>query len=147
MTALPASPSVSGGKVYEIPEGHANLPDASDMLDATTVFFRQGNAAKSQAMPLSFPFRCHAEIVFRVAQLGLHGPVRLPELEASTRELKRALDSRLAAVVEKSNHLALSRTNDERKTVDLAGLLQHWMIHGKPTKLPKQVTLGTPTPF
>jgi hypothetical protein len=147
VTALPASPAVSGGKAYEIPEGHAHLTDASDMLDVTTVFFRQGNAAKSQAMPLFFPFRCHAEIVFRVAQLGLHGPVRLPESEASSHELKRALDSRLAAVVEKSNHLALCRTNDGRKAVDLAGLLQHWMIHGKPTKLPKQGTLGTPAPL
>ena len=40
----------------------------------------------------------------------------------------------LAALVEKANHLAASRTSDDRKISDVSGLLQHWMIHGKPRK-------------
>jgi hypothetical protein len=35
-------------------------------------------------------------------------------------------------------HLARSRTSDERKAADLAGLLQHWMVHGKPHRESKQ---------
>jgi hypothetical protein len=40
----------------------------------------------------------------------------------------------LAALVEKANHLAASRTSDDRKISDVSGLLQHWMVHGKPKR-------------
>jgi len=68
----------------------------------------------------------------------LHGSIRLPEQESAARELKRLLDSRLEAIAEKANHLARSRTSDESKAADLAGLLQHWMIHGKPQNRARQ---------
>ncbi len=128
----------SGGKPHVIPEGHASLPGADDMLDANTVFFRQSTGGKAVSKPMPFPSRCHAEIVFTLARLGLHGSVRLPEAESAARELNQQLDARLAAIAEKANHLARSRTSDERKATDLAGLLQHWMIHGKPRREPKQ---------
>jgi hypothetical protein len=123
---------VSDGQCYEIPEGHASLPDATDMLDAATVFFRQSSAGKPHIKPLALPSRSHAETVFRLARLGLHGTFRLPDTEASARELETKLRTRLTALSEKANHLAHSRTTDERKAADIAGLLQHWMIHGKP---------------
>lgn len=40
----------------------------------------------------------------------------------------------LAALVEKAHHLAASRTSDDRKISDVSGLLQYWMIHGKPKR-------------
>jgi DNA topoisomerase IA len=85
-------------------------------------------------MPL--PSRSHAEIVFRLAQLGLHGGIRLPESPSAARELKEHLESRLAAIEAKAGHLAQSRAGDERKAADVAGLLRHWMIHGQPHKEP-----------
>jgi hypothetical protein len=73
-----------------------------------------------------------AETIFALSQIGVTGSVRMPERERDARDLKLMLDARLAALAEKANHLARSRTNDERKVADLAGLLQHWMLYGKP---------------
>lgn len=106
-------------------------------MDANTVFFRQLTSGKARAKSLPLPSRSHAETVFTLSQLGLHGTVHLPEAESAGRELKQLFDARLAAIADKANHLARSRTNDERKAADLAGLLQHWMIHGKPRREPK----------
>ena len=125
---------VSDGIACEIPDGHASLPDANDMLDANTVFFRQSTSGKPLVKPLPLPSRSHAETVFRVAQLGLHGTLRLPRTDAAGRQLQANLTGRLTSIAEKANHLARSRTTDERKAADISGLLQHWMIHGKPTK-------------
>ena len=118
----------------------ASLPDANDMLDANTVFFRQSiGGGQPAAKPISLPSRSHAEIIFTLARLGLHGSVRLREGQSDARELKVRLDARLAAIAEKANHLARSRTSDERRISDVAGLLQHWLVHGKPRREPRQV--------
>ncbi len=128
------SAKVKTGKPQTIPEGHASLPDANDMLDANTVFFRQSTGGKAPIKPLALPSRSHAEIVFTLSELGLHGTVHLPEAENAARTLKKQLDDHLAEIAEKTNHLARSRTSDERKVADVAGLLRHWMIHGKPVR-------------
>ena len=131
----------TGGKALAIPEGRASLPDASDMLDANTVFFRQSTGGKALAQSVPLPSRSHAETVFALAQLGLHGSIRLPEAESAARELKQLLNARLAAMADQANHLARSRTSDEKRVADVAGLLQHWMIHGKPRTEPKPAEL------
>jgi len=123
---------ITGGKSFDIPEGRASLPDANDFLDAHTVFFHHSSGGKGGSRPLSLPSRSHAETVFALSQIGVTGSVRLPQQESDARALKQLLDARLAALAEKANHLARSRTSDERKATDLAGLLQHWMLHGKP---------------
>jgi len=123
---------ITGGKSFDIPEGRASLPEANDFLDAQTVFFHQSSGGKGGSPPLSLPSRSHAETVFALSQIGITGSVRLPVQESDARALKQMLDARLAALAEKANHLARSRTSDERKATDLAGLLQHWMLHGKP---------------
>ncbi len=89
-------------------------------------------------MPLRLASRSHAEIVFTLAQIGLHGSVQLPEAEEAARTLKQQLHARLAEISDKANHLARSRTSDERKATDVAGLLQRWMIFGKPSRQAKQ---------
>ena len=127
----------SGSKAQTIPEGQASLPDANDMLDASTVFFRESGGGKAAVKPLALPFRAHAEIVFTLAQHGLRGRVSLPEKESAAQALKTKLTERLAAIVETANRLAASRTSDDRKISDVSGLLQHWMIHGKPRRKPE----------
>ncbi len=123
---------IAGDKTFAIPEGDASLPDANDFLDANTVFFRQSIAGKATSQSMPLPSRSHAEMVFALSQIGVLGTVRLPGEESEAREAKRMLDARLAALTEKANHLARSRTSDERKATDLAGLLYHWMLHGRP---------------
>jgi len=126
-----------GGKAVAIPEGHASLPDANDMLDANTVFFRQSAGRKAAVTPMPLPSRAHAEVVLMLSQHSLHGRIRLPEAATATRKLKQQMDARLAAIAERANHLARSRTSDERKAADVSGLLQHWMIHGRPRREPE----------
>ncbi|MBI4662499.1 MAG: N-6 DNA methylase [Verrucomicrobia bacterium] len=128
------------GTRFVVPEGKPHIPDATDFLDANTVFFRQSNGEKP--VSLALPSRSHAEMVFTLARLGFHGAIRLPETERDARELGERLVARLASITERANHLARSRTSDERRATDLAGLLQHWMIYGKPTKSPKLSELG-----
>jgi len=123
----------AGGETHVIPEGNASIPEANDFLDATTVFFRQSASAKSGAKSLRLRSRAHAETIFLLSQLGFRGAIELPSLEAAAAELKHLLDDRLAVLTEKANHLAESRTGDLRAAADLAGLIRHWMIHGRPT--------------
>ena len=131
---------ITGGKSLDIPEGRASLPDANDFLDAHTVFFQQSSVGKRGSRPLSLPSRSHAETVFALSEIGVTGSVRLPEQENDARALKQLLDDRLAELAEKANHLARSRTSDERKATELAGLLQRWMLHGKPERRGKKET-------
>jgi hypothetical protein len=122
------------GKVLVIPEGRASLPEANDFLDANTVFFRAADAGKQPVISITLPSRSHAEIIFTLARLGLHGTLRLPEAESAARRLGQLLDARLQAAVERARHLVRSRTSDEKKAEDVTGLLRHWLIHGKPKR-------------
>jgi hypothetical protein len=83
-------------------------------VDASTVFFREPGGGKAVVKPLALSSRAHAEIIFKLAQLGLHGKVHLPDKESAAQALKLKLD--------------------DRKISDVSGLLQYWMIHGKPRK-------------
>jgi hypothetical protein len=94
---------------------------------------------------MRLPSRSHAEVIFTLSEAGLSGIVRLPEAGDAARELKQLLDVRLAAIAEKADHLARSRTSDERRIEDLAALLRHWMTHGKPRKIPTQIELAGQT--
>ncbi|MCI0541191.1 MAG: SAM-dependent methyltransferase [Verrucomicrobiales bacterium] len=126
------------GKPIVIPEGRASIPDATDMLDATTVFFREPSSGKATVKAFPLPSRTHAEIVFILAQHGLGGSIRLPQLVSDADELKTKLEARLAANAQKANRLARSRTSDEARIADVVNLLEHWLIHGKPTNRPKK---------
>jgi len=123
---------VKDGSPGTIPEGQPSLPDASDMFGANTVNFRQARGSK--AVTLELPSRPHAEIVFDLAHNGIHGELPLPKTEEAAKELRDALRARLESIGEKSAKLANSRTSDPKRAADVAGLLSHWMIHGKPTR-------------
>ena len=125
---------VADGLPVCIPGGEARLPDASDFLDANTVFFRPPGADKSAFTPLQLPSRPHAELVFFAAQQGIHGEVTLPKTENAARDLFNDTTARVKALNAKADELARSRTSDERKAMDLSRLLMHWMINGKPSR-------------
>jgi hypothetical protein len=132
------------GVTVNIPEGHASLPDASDMLDANTVFVRQSTSGKAVVQPVALPSRAHAEMVHLLAQRGLHGAVRLPQTEKAAQSLQASLTARLGAQAAKANELARSRTGDEKRATDLARLLEFWMIHGKPRRESKRKEMQEP---
>ena len=121
-----------------VPEGHASLPDANDMLDANTVFFRQSQSGKASAQSLALPSRAHAEMAFTLMLQNIHGTLPLPKSEKAAHTLQVGLTEHLISLAAKANELARSRTGDEKKATELAALLEFWLIHGKPSKEPKQ---------
>jgi hypothetical protein len=129
---------VTDGLTVDIPEGHASLPDANDMLDANTVFFRQPKGGKVAARPLALPSRAHAEMIYLLTQHSIYGPARLPKTEKAARILQTQITKRIAAFAVKANDLSRSRTGDEKRATELAALLEFWLVHGKPRKEPKQ---------
>ena len=132
---------VSDGVTVDIPEGHPDLPDANDFLDANTVFFRQSHGGKSKAQPLPLPSRAHAETVFLLSQRSIHGELLLPKTEHAAQKLQALVTKRLATLAAIAKELSGSRTGDEKKAMELARLLEFWMIHGKPSRASKQENL------
>ena len=117
-----------------LPDGAPTLPDATDMFNASTIFFRQSGGIKQ----LELLSRAHAELVHRLATEGLHGDLQLPASESDAASLHARLCDRLATLTEKGRQLAGSRTSDDSRIADLAGLLRQWMLHGKPQRKPKK---------
>jgi len=126
------------GFTVDVPEGRASLPDANDMLDANTIFFRQSKGGKGVAPPLPLPSRAHAEMVFTLAQHNIHGELPLPKSEKTARSLQAGLTQRLVSLAARADELARSRTGDEKRATELAALLEFWLIHGKPRREPEQ---------
>jgi hypothetical protein len=115
-TWLAMQVNATDGFSVNVPEGHANLPDANDMLDANTIFFRQAKGGKSVTPPLALPSRAHAEIVFALTQRNLHGAMPLPKSEKAAQSLQASLTERLASIATKASELARSRTGDEKES-------------------------------
>jgi chaperonin cofactor prefoldin len=111
-----------------IPDGNPKLPDAEDMLDAATVFF--SNTKGARATRLNCPTRAHAEVVYRLGKLGIRGEISLPN---PAEKLVADLSQRLSSIDRRVDELARSRSTDESRIEDLAALLKHWMMLGKPT--------------
>ncbi len=109
------------------PDGSAKLPDADDMLDAATVFFTSTRGTR--ATRLNCPTRAHAEVIYQLAKLGIRGDISLPN---PAEKLAADLSLRLSSIDRRADELARSRSTDESRIEDLAALLKHWMILGKP---------------
>jgi len=110
-----------------IPDGNPKLPEAEDMLDAATVFFRSTKGAR--ATRLNCPTRAHAEVIHRLGTLGIRGDIPLPN---PAENMAGDLSRRLLNIDRRVDELARSRSTDESRIEDLAALLRHWMILGKP---------------
>ncbi len=135
---IAAQVKAGDGFTVDVPEGHANLPDANDMLDANTVFFRHSKGGQGGAPPLALPSRAHAEMIFTLARHSFHGMLPLPKSNEAAHTLQAGLTQRLVSLAARANELARSRTSDEKRVTDLARLLEFWMIHGKPRREPKE---------
>jgi hypothetical protein len=135
---IAAQVKASDGFTVDVPEGHANLPDATDMLDANTIFFRHSKGGKAGAPPLALPSRAHAEMVFALARRNIHGALPLPKSEKAAQAMQAGLTQRLVALSAKADELARSRTGDEKRATELAALLEFWLVHGKPRREPKE---------
>jgi hypothetical protein len=78
--------------------------------------------------------RGQAELVERLAKLGISGEVKMPaELHASTKLLAR-VDERLEEAAARFKELAESRTGDERVRGQLMEVLERWFVLGREAK-------------
>jgi len=77
-------------------------------------------------------------LVHRLCGEGFHGDLALPPSEPDAVSLVARLSDRLATLTEKARQLAASRTSDDARIEDLAGLLRQWMLHGKPQRKVKR---------
>jgi len=80
-------------------------------------------------MRLNCPARAHAEVVYQLGKLGIRGDISLPN---PAEKLAGELSWRLSNIDERVDELARSRSTDESRIEDLAALLRHWTILGKP---------------
>jgi hypothetical protein len=119
------------GTTISIPEGHPRLMDATDMLDATAVFFSHSKKSQRTDNKLTLPTRAHAELVNRLASVGMHGKILLSNEANEIHELDIALAAWLQARKERATQLARSRVGDADKSEELADLLFSWMVHGR----------------
>jgi hypothetical protein len=120
------------GVPVEIPDGIASLPDANDFLDKKTVFFRSSARGKANSQRLEMPSRAHAELVYLLSKRGIQGALPLPKTDIAAQSMLIEIANRLSAAAAKAKELSASRTGDEKKALELARLLEFWMVHGKP---------------
>ncbi|MFZ0888184.1 MAG: N-6 DNA methylase [Candidatus Binataceae bacterium] len=111
-------------------DGEAGVVDENSMFDRETVFFGKGK----HATRLVCASREQAELVARLATLGLRGEVPVPESATGCREMLVEIESQLATARNEFEILASSRTADEKLRNDIVGLLMQWLVHGRPDR-------------
>lgn len=100
----------------------------SPMFDPDAVYF--GKGGKSHVDCTS---RGQAELILRLADLGISGDVKIPaDLGACFRLLDR-VNARIDKAVARFRELAESRTGDERVRQQLMELLERWFVLGRET--------------
>jgi hypothetical protein len=111
-----------------IPEsGAPSLMPASDMYDRTAVYFGRGK----RTTRVSCRSRAQAELLAKLATLGLRGPLRLPTNEQACRDSLACLEVRLAEAQTVFQALAQSRSGDEKTRSQVVDLLMHWFLQGR----------------
>ncbi len=117
-----------------IPEDRPATLSPSPMFDPNTVYF-----GKTRRKHLDCESRGQAELLLRVAELGISGIVRLPvQLAPAIRVLDR-FNARLKEATARFAELAESRAgSDDKLSQQVTDLLARWFIHGR--------TPPTPTP-
>jgi hypothetical protein len=125
--------SQTGSKVLvAVPaEGAPRLVDENSMFDREVVFFGTGRKAGR----IVCASRAQAELVRRLASLGVREDVAVPAGEAPCRELLATIETQLETARNEFDILASSRTSNEKLRDEIVDLMMHWMIHG-PRELP-----------
>jgi hypothetical protein len=105
------------------------------MFSPNAVYF-----GKSRTSLIDCQSRGQAELVVRLANIGVHGQVKLPaDLGPCLKVLDR-VDRRVEGARARFKELAESRTGDERVQDQLIEVLEHWFVVGRTTPKP----LATP---
>jgi len=111
----------------EIPEGKAKAYGSADMFNSTEVSFKTATATKT----IRYAHAAQAELVSRLAGLGITGELALPKSADDCRHCLKELNDRLRQATERFAVLAASRTGNAEMQEKTAALLLHWHIHGR----------------
>lgn len=109
-------------------EGAARLLDERSMFDRETVYFGKDRGAAK----IVCASRAQAELIARLAELGMRGDCRVPEQESDCREMLNELENRVAAARVEFETIASNRLSDEKAQAEIVGLMMQWFVHGKP---------------
>jgi len=116
-----------GAEIVEIPEGRPQALGASDMFDPSTVIFRGDKDTRH----ISYANPDQAELVSRLAVIGIRGQIAAPVEPADCRKCLRQLDARVTTAQERFAEIAALRTGTISLQQKTAALLMHWFIVGK----------------
>lgn len=97
------------------------------MFDNETVYFGK---ARREYMVCQSPGE--AELVARMAELGVCGEVSVPKPDRDARKLLETLNARHEQAVARLRELATSRSADGRTQLEILELLERWFVLGKP---------------
>lgn len=110
----------------EIPSERPVHLETDGMFDTETVYF--GKARRQHIVCAS---RGQAELIARVAELGVTGGVCLPRDNANSIKLLDHLNHRHAAAAKRLRELAESRSGDSETQEQVFTLLERWYVVGR----------------
>jgi methylase of polypeptide subunit release factors len=119
-------PELQPAVEVDIPEERPATVDAGAMFDATTVYF-----GRSRRSHIECPSAAQAELIVRLAELGLAGKVALPTATAPAVKLLARLNERVEHASGRFRTLAESRTSDDRAREQLMEVLLRWFVVGR----------------
>ena len=96
------------------------------MFDPNTVYF-----GKRRSEHVDCPCQGQAELIVRIAELGVAGWIKLPARQESCVELHRELAERIHVARTRFNELAESRTGDPRLQTQIIEQLMRWFVLGR----------------
>ncbi|MBM4029405.1 MAG: hypothetical protein FJ280_29015 [Planctomycetes bacterium] len=117
--------------LVDIPEERPAVLSPSPMFDPDTVYF-----GKSPKTHVDCPSHAQAELIVRLANLGVSGKVKLPADTAPCFKLLDRVNVRMEKALARFRELAESRTGDERVRQQLAEVLLRWFVQGREAPKP-----------
>jgi hypothetical protein len=117
--------------LVDIPEDRPAVLSPSPMFDPDTVYF-----GRSRQTHVDCPSHAQAELIVRLANLGVSGKVKLPANTGPCFQLLDRVNVRLDKALARFRELAESRTGDERVREQLAEVLERWFVLGREGRTP-----------
>jgi hypothetical protein len=114
-----------------IPEDRPARLSEDIMFAPNTVYF-----GKAHPSHMDCPSRGQAELVARLANLGIAGDMRLPVEQEPCLAVLERVENRLAKALARFHELAESRTDDERVQGQLVEVLERWFVLGRESAKP-----------
>lgn len=112
----------------EVPSERPVHLDTGGMFDSQTVYF-----GRARRQHIVCGTRGQAELVARIADLGVTGGIEVPRSNPDTIKLLDKLNHRHVAAAKRLRELAESRGGSEQTQEEVFKLLERWYVLGKPS--------------